>query len=377
MNKTFNLKRAIVSVINDLVTDRRVHKTCIALLKQGFEVSLVGRKMRKSPELPDREYKMHRMYLIFEKGPFFYAEYNIRLFFYLLFRSSDLYFSNDLDTLMPNFLIGRLKRKPIIYDSHEYFTETPEVVNRKLVKKIWKMIEKTFMPGTDETITVNESIAGLFNKDYGINPVVIRNIPPSVHSKSKKNRKDLGLPKKEKIAVLQGAGINIQRGAEELVEGMQYTNDILLLIIGGGDVIDKLKKMVKELQLEKTVRFIPKVPFETLYQYTVNADIGITIDKNTNINYLYSLPNKLFDYIHAGIPILASRLPEIEKIIKQYEIGAFIESHEPEHIASCLNNALKQQDVLDRWKENLKFAKEQLNWEAEESKLINVLQKYA
>ena len=159
---------------------------------------------------------------------------------------------------------------------------------------------------------------------------------------------------------------------------MQYTADhILLLIIGGGDVIDKLKQMVTELQLEKKVSFIPKVPFETLFQYTVNADIGITIDKNTNINYMYSLPNKLFDYIHAGIPILASRLTEVEKIIKQYDIGTFIESHDPEHIAKCLNNALNQKDVLDRWKENLKFAKEQLNWEAEESKLINVLQKYA
>ena len=175
-----------------------MHKTCMALVKQGFEVWLVGRKMRNSLNVSPREYKMHRMHLIFEKGPFFYAEYNIRLFFFLLFHQPGLLFSNDLDTLMPNFLAGKLKGKPVIYDSHEYFTETPEVVNRKLVKKVWKIIERSFMPKVNDSITVNDSIAELFSKEYGIEPTVIRNIPPAVHLDFKKTRKDLGLDGKKK-----------------------------------------------------------------------------------------------------------------------------------------------------------------------------------
>jgi glycosyltransferase involved in cell wall biosynthesis len=369
------LKRAIVSVTNDLVTDRRVDKTCNTLADLGFDVLLVGRKLPVSLPLTDRRYKMHRMKLLFKKGPLFYAEYNIRLFFFLFFKKSGLLFANDLDTLLPNFFVSLLKNIPIVYDSHEYFTETPELVNRPFVQATWRRIEQLVFPHLKDVITVNDSIAALFKEKYGNDVRVVRNIPPSPDVKHIKTREELGLPQGIPIVILQGAGINIQRGAEELVEAMQFINNVHLLILGGGDVTDELKAMRQRLNLESKITFYPKMPFDELFHFTANADLGLTLDKDTNINYRYSLPNKLFDYIHAGVPVLASPLVEIKKIVDRYQVGETIESHKPELLAQSIRNMLTDKKKLVHYRANCKAAAAVLNWETEKETLIDILKK--
>ena len=369
-------KKVIVSVINDLVTDQRVNKTCRTLLGMGFEVLLVGRRLKNSMPIDDRPYATHRMRMLFTKGPLFYTCFNVRLFFFMLFRKADLLVSNDLDTLLPNFLVNKLKSIPLVYDSHEYFTEVPELVNRKSIQKIWKSIEKWIFPKLESVITVNDSIATLFEKEYGIRPVVVRNISMTPMVKNLKTRQELGLPVDKFILILQGSGINIQRGAEELVEAMQYVSDAVLLIVGGGDVLGKLKEMVIAFQLEEKIFFKPKQPYEQLFNLTYIADLGLTLDKDSNINYRYSLPNKLFDYIHAGIPVLATPLTEIKKIIEEFDIGDFIPDHQPINIADKINEIIADQDQLEGWKNNTIFAASQLNWEQEEQVLKGVFARY-
>jgi glycosyltransferase involved in cell wall biosynthesis len=372
------MKRVIVSVINDLSTDQRVHKTCTTLHQLGFDVVLVGRKQRASLPLSAREYKTKRMFLLFEKGPLFYAEYQFRLFLFLLFHKADILVSNDLDTLLPNYIASKLKSAELVYDTHELFCEVPELQRNQLKKKIWKRIEQFIFPKLKHVFTVNTSIAQLYGNEYKVQVNVVRNVPhlTKQNNSTSSSKSELGLPNDKKIIVLQGAGINMDRGAEEAVEAMQFVTDAVLLIIGSGDVLDKLKQMVQALQLTDKVKFIGKVPLEKLLQYTQHADLGLTLDKDTNVNYRYSLPNKLFDYIQSGVPVLASDLVEIKNIITQYTIGICIEQHTPKHIAGKINQILEDTETLQLWKKNTKIAAADLNWELEERVLIAVYKQF-
>ena len=326
--------------------------------------------------MDERPYASHRMKLLFEKGPLFYAEYNTRLFFFLLFHRANLLLSNDLDTILPNWFISRLKGIKMIFDSHEYYTETPELVNRPKVQRVWKRIEGFVVPKLDEMITVCDSIADLFREKYGVKCHVIRNIPPRKALPPKGDKVALGLPTDKHLLILQGSGINIQRGAEELVQAMSFLDDCFLMIIGGGDVLPILKQMVEDLNITDRVRFFPRMPYQQMMAYTQLAELGFCLDKDTNLNYRFSLPNKLFDFIQAGVPIVASHLTEIEKIITKYDIGLFIPDHDPKSIAETIREGLENVERRSVWKKGLVKAAEELCWENESKALMEIYSHY-
>lgn len=343
----------------------------------GHEVLVIGRKLRSSPHMVGRRYRTLRFRLWFEKGPLFYAAYNLRLLIFLLRNKVDILFSNDLDTLPANYLASKIKRIPLVYDSHEYYTGVPELEGRPMVKAIWHWFERKMIPNLRYAITVNDSIAKLYQDKYGIEFTVVRNLPildlEERHEKSYL-RKELGLPTDKKIVILQGAGINIQRGAEEAVEAMQHIEGGLLLIVGSGDVLPLLKKMVATLNLEAKVKFHPRQPAKILRRFTQASDIGLSLDKDTNMNYRFSLPNKIFDYIQAGIPVLASDLPEVKKIIEGYGVGMISPSHDPQVLARCIREILaKTDDPL--LKERIDKAAYELHWGNEQHYLIELLKK--
>lgn len=361
-----------MSVINDLSTDQRVHKHCTLLTEMGYDVLLIGRSLSTSKPLDNRSYSMHRMKLPFERGPLFYASFNVALFFQLLFRKADLLFSNDLDTLLPNFLASRLRGKTLVYDSHEYFTEVPELVSRPKVQAVWKRLESWMLPNLRNALTVNASIASLYKEDYGIEMNVLRNVPMAPKSISERTKEDLDLPVDKKLIILQGSGINIQRGAEEAVLAMNSIEGTVLLILGSGDVIDTLKQMVKSEGLTDKVIFKDRMPYDEMMAHTKVADLGLTLDKNTNINYQFSLPNKLFDYINAGIPVLASDLKEVRGIVENYEIGEVVEEVTPESVAEKVTEMLESPQQSE-WKANCCKAAKELNWEKESEVLRKMI----
>ncbi len=366
----FGQKHITVLVSNDLQFDQRVAKVCESLKSMNYQVLLVGRMMRGSQPF-ERPYATKRFNLWFQKGAFFYAALNIRLFFFLLFKKTDVILANDLDTLLPAFLISRLKNIDVVYDSHEYFTESEGLTGRIFQKRVWLGIERFIFPKLKHVYTVNESIAQIYRDLYHVNVKVVRNIPKLQSEIQPKSRHDLGLPEHQKIIILQGAYIDPDRGGEELIQSMQYLQGVLLLIIGSGRAMDTLKKMVVELNLVDKVRIMGKMPFGELRQFTMAADLGLSLDKPLHLNYTLSLPNKLFDYIHSGTPVLVSDLPELRRIVANFDVGVIASSYEPKILADDIHRALYHEDYA-KWKRNCLLAREELNWE-NEAKVLQVI----
>lgn len=356
------MKRAIVSVVNDLVTDQRVHRHCLTLQGAGFDVLLIGRQHRGSLPLTERSYETHRMWLPFDKGPLFYACFNIALLFQLLFRRADLLFSNDLDTLLPNFLVSRMRRSPLIYDSHEFFTEVPELVHRPRTRAVWEWLEGILVPNLQHAFTVSPAIAEAYLAKYGVEFRVVRNMPLLCDMPAAE-------PEQPPVILYQGA-VNMGRGIELAIRAMQHLDGALLRIAGAGDVLDDLQRLTKELNLTDRVQFLGRVPFDQLADITRTASIGLSIEEDLGLNYRYALPNKLFDYIHAGIPVLVSDLPAMRSIVEENGVGEVLHSRTPEHLVEHLKSMLDERKQTT-WRANCRIAARQLNWQQE----VKVLEK--
>ena len=368
------MKTIVVSVINDLATDQRVAKVCNTLQKLDFKVILVGRNLKKSLPL-NRDYKTKRMRLLFNKGVLFYIEYTFRLFFLLLFIKKDVLLANDLDTLLPNYLVSKLQGKKLVYDSHELFTEIPELANSPLKKNAWLSLEKWIFPKLKNVYTVNHKIAEIYSEKYSVAVKIIRNIAVKEVSKTTNTVLIEQLKpqnKNRKMLILQGAGINVDRGGEEAVLMMQFVTNAVLYIIGSGDVFPKLKELVIDNQLEDRVFIIDKIPYAKLKIYTRFADLGLSLDKNTNLNYEYSLPNKIFDYIQAETPLLVSNRVVVAKIVKDENIGEVIENVTPQNLATAVNEILKDEEKLQKWKKNLHKITDVYTWQNEAIELKKI-----
>ena len=327
------------------------------LAEIGLDVLLVGRRLKGSEEL-QRSYQTYRMKLLFNSGPLFYAAFNFRLFWFLLFKKHTLLLSNDLDTLLPNFIVSSLKRSVLIYDSHELFPEAPELQNRPFVKSIWENLERFLLPQLQHAYTVCRSIADHYQKQYGLKMEVVRNVP---FRKVKTQQY-----KKQKTLIYQGA-INPGRGLELAIESLVYLNDYKMLIVGDGQGLDKLKELAKVKGVEQQLEFVGRVPYEELEKYTGQATVGLVLEEPLGKSFEYALPNKLFDYIHADLSFIASDLIEIKRIIEEYGVGEIVKERTPQSLAK----QIRKISVINS--EKYEKAQQHLCWEKEQKVLRNLI----
>jgi len=361
-------QKIIVSVTNDLTIDQRVAKICNTLIENNYSVMLVGRTLSDSKPI-QRPYQTKRFKLCFNKGPLFYLNYNIRLFFFLLFNKVDILWSNDLDTLLPNYWVSKIKGTKLIFDSHEYFTEVPELVDRPQKKALWKRLERKILPQLKNVLTVSQSIANMYHKEYGIDAKVLRNVPVS-----DKPNVDVETLRKgdEKILIYQGA-INVNRGIELMVETMQHLENTLLYVLGKGDIDEKIAQLILDKKLQEKVKMLGVIPLEKLHSYTLQADLGLSLEEDKGLNYRFALPNKLFDYIHAEIPVLVSDLPEMAGLVRQYGVGEVLTNYNSKHLAALIKGMLTDEVKMEEWKQNAKKAAQELNWEKEKKVITDLL----
>jgi glycosyltransferase involved in cell wall biosynthesis len=396
------MQSIVFTVTNDISYDQRMHRICSSLAAHGFQVRIIGVKRPGSIPLPIQPlyhatYQQQRLNCFFQKGPLFYLEFNIKLFFVLCSLSYDTACAIDLDTILPVWWATWLRHKKRVYDAHEYFTDMKEVRTRPMVQTVWKWIERTALPHFKVGYTVNQHLADLFYERLQIKLEVIRNLPSSQNESI--NNSQIPFPKgavlaeltidngkssfiftsnnlvqllnnqfKSKFIIYQGA-VNHGRGFELLIPAMQWVN-APLLIVGQGNFLAQTTALIKAYGVEQKVFIHPPIPPAELKMLTPLAHIGITIFEAEGVNQFYSLANRFFDYMAAGVPQVCVNYPMYAEIVEANPFALLINDIEPSTIAAALNNLLSDVVLYNRLQQECSKAAKVLNWENESNQLI-------
>lgn len=359
-------KKIITSAFSNLYTDQRIEKVCRTLHENGYDIELIGNDWGGAKEM-QRPYPFSRIRLVSKSLKTAYFEFNWKLYHELIKKAdcNTILHANDIDALYPNYLIAKKLNIPLVFDSHEIFSEMP-AVQGKMSQKLWRYVEKTVIPELKWMMTASGSYAKWFQKKYGINPVVVQNAP---------RRLDISIDIPEnnpKILLYQGA-INPFRGIDKVIMAMHHLEGVILRIAGDGPRKQEYENLVIKENLQHKVQFLGKLMPEDLRKITLMADCGMSIEENGGDSYLYSLPNKVLDCIQAHVPLILSNLPEMQNIKRQFDVGEIIKNHEPENIAAAVKQVLAKGRI--NYKPELEKASQFLCWENEEIKLIQIFQK--
>jgi len=353
-------KQIYFTVTNDLTYDQRMQRICTSLSDAGYSVTLVGRILKSSVALQQRPYTQKRLRCFFNKGVLFYAEYNLRLFFFLLAKKMDAVCAIDLDTILPCLYVSKLKGIVRIYDAHEYFTELKEVRTRKFVRNFWTKIERTALPKFADGYTVSEGLAVEFKRKYKHNYRVIRNLPVLKPLQENIQR--------ENFLLFQGT-VNEARGFEYLIPAMKRI-PYRLVICGDGNFMAQLQNLIRINDVENKVELKGMMLPEDLRPLAQQASLGIGLAEKEGINQYYALPNKFLEYMHAGLPQIAMNFPEYQKINHCYTVAVLLDELSVETVANIINQTMANEELRMRLQKNALHAREIYCWQQEEKCLI-------
>ncbi len=362
----------------DLNFDYRIYREATSLRRAGHQVVIVTSSFNSAPlkgwddfeiyPIPlDRSHSLRRLYPLFWQ----------RAYSLLVEAQPDAYHAHDLDSLWPAVRAAQRLARPLVYDAHEFWTEQSSLVSRPLMRSCWRLLEQRLIRRVDRVITVSGSIAQSLMERYCLDEVVVLRNLPLFRDKVQSNliRETLDLPDDLPVVLYQG-GFLTENGLREQIEVAEGLAAALVLI-GDGPSEQALRNQVHATGLEDRVYFIPRVPFYQLHNYTCSADLGLCLIKGTGKSFYYSLPNKLFEYMMAGLPVLASNFPEMERIVRETHTGATVDPTNiaaiREQIAAFLDSAAKREECA---KASLQAARH-YNWEREAAQLIQLYETLA
>ena len=364
-------QRIFISVINDLQADQRIHRIASTIQQAGYEVLVIGLRHKNTPILPTRPYSTYRIPMWFRRGKGFYLEFNLRLLLFLLRKRPQLLNANDLDTLLANYLASRWNKIPLVYDSHEYFTELPELIHRPRTRSIWLLLERFIFPKLSHVYTVNDSLAQAYQDRYQGTVSVIRNLP--FHRAPLPPAQRNAFPP---FRLLYQGSLNVGRGLELMIEAMQYLPDCELYLIGRGDKEIALRQLTQRQPHPERIIFEGFIPFEQLHTHTDQAHLGLSLEEDLGSNYRFASPNKVYDYIQAHVPVLVSDLPEMRRLVESHEIGEVLAKAErnPQGLANKIKQILMDTKTYQQYRIKCQQAAQRLCWEEEKEKLLMIYQ---
>jgi glycosyltransferase involved in cell wall biosynthesis len=290
---------------------------------------------------------------------------------------ADIYHAHDLKTLLLGFLAARRSHAPLIYDSHELYVERKTLKPPGRLEKYWlSKFEGWLIHKASLVITVNESIAKELAQRYKISrPGVIMNTPLAsrrpIWDPRYSLRNILNIHPEHRLILYIG-GITFSRGLGKVIEALAYCPNchFVMMGYGRGKYIDEFQEVALSKGVRSRVSFFGPVPVEEVTLYASTADLGIAPTENVSLNNYYTSPNKVFEYMAAGLPFVASNFPELRRMIESYHLGRTFDPDDPEDIAKAINDVLSDSDRYEQLKRNAIEAAKIFNWENESKKLL-------
>ena len=361
-------------VYSDLNYDFRVYREAEALAEAGHRLSLVAPDFGRPVDPVWDRFELIR--------PASDPNQSLRLRYPLFWSrarraltsiNADAIHAHDLDTLWPATRAAAHRSIPVVYDSHEYFTEQSGLVGRPLMQGFWWRLERRLIRRVHRTIAVSDSIARALRDRYRLPDVLtLRNLPPyRPVLESQRIRQVLGLDLETRVVLYQG-GFLTDNGLREQIQAMADVAGAVFVLVGDGPCEEALKSQVLRAGLDQRVRFIPRVPFAQLHEYTCAADLGLCLIKGSGKSFFHSMPNKLFEYMMAGIPVLASDFPEMRAVVTETGAGRVAVPDDVSAIGRTIGEMLADTTALSRYASAARAAAKRYCWERESTRLIQL-----
>ncbi len=304
----------------------------------------------------------------------FYLKFIWHLKLKLLTTKASIIFAEDIYTLPFAVIFGKLKRAKIYYDSRELFGYLAGLKEKKFKQAFWKWIEKLFIKKTDYVIVTGQMDGEFLTKEYGINNIILlRNLPRYYKPSSSLDlHSQFQIDIDKNIILYQGVLLK-GRGIEKVFAVLSDLPDYVFLIVGGGEYEEYYKNLAQEMNITTQVIFLGKLTQDELPKFTSSADVGVSLIENLSTSYYYALPNKLFEYIMAEIPVIVSNLPQMKEVVEKYDVGFVIDIENKVELISALKSLSENASLYKSKRQNCHIASQELNWEKEVTKLLNVL----
>lgn len=282
-----------------------------------------------------------------------------------------VYHCHDLNTLAAGALAARRHRAPVIYDSHEVYLERSLARTAALTRRVLRLAEGLMIRRAAAVITVNDSIATHLSTSYGVaRPAIVRNV-----AEAPERGRVVDVPEpflRNGTKILYIGGITLARGIEQAIEALRYLPETTLILMGPvahERHVEGFRAHAAALGVAERLSIVPAVPAADIDAIAAHATVGLSILPNTSLNNYFSLPNKLFSYLHAGVPVIASDFPELRAVVADHGAGLVCDPEDPKALAAAVAQITGSVDVLERFRAAAREAASIYTWEREAATL--------
>lgn len=367
-------KTVFIAFLGNYLFDTRCSNLIRTLKKENYEITGAAFEWRSGNSSPDKEtdlpvYRLTRRFRIF-----FYLKFIMLLSLRLLTKKADYYFAEDVYTLPFTVIAAKLRSAKVFYDSRELYAHLAGLKEKPFLQKVWAGIEKRFIKKADAVLVTGTMDGEFLEKAYGTLPLaLLRNLPRYAKPQGVVDlRAEFNIPAQRKILLYQGAVLH-GRGIAPLLKALEKLPQCHLLIFGSDDETEYFKKLAGMLDVSGQVTFAGRIDQNRLLQYTAGADVGTALIENVSISYYYALPNKLFEYIMAELPVIVSDLPQMREIITTYKTGIIANPDKTDELAAAIEKLTADENLYAKTKEHCRIASESLHWENEVKNLTVLL----